>query len=84
MNCIRSVFVFLIIFVLIAFPNSVQSCAVCFGAPDDPMTKGMQWGIASLLFILIPVLGSVGSFFVFIFRRNKEYAAFRDPELFKE
>jgi hypothetical protein len=48
------------------------------------MTKGMQWGIASLIFILVPVLGGVGGFFVFLARRGKAYAQFEDPELFKE
>ena len=48
------------------------------------MTKGMQWGIASLIFILVPVLGGVGGFFVFLSRRGKAYVAFEDPELFKE
>jgi len=44
----------------------------------------MQWGIATLLFILVPVLGGVGSFCVFLFRRGREYAALQDPDLFKE
>jgi hypothetical protein len=48
------------------------------------MTKGMQWGIASLVLILVPVLGGVGGFFVFLSRRGKAYAQFEDPELFKE
>ena len=48
------------------------------------MTKGMQWGIASLIFILIPVLGGVGGFFLFLARRGKAYARFEDPDLFKE
>ncbi len=48
------------------------------------MTKGMQWGIASLFFVLVPVLGGVGGFFVFLFKRGKVYAQFEDPELFKE
>ena len=69
---------------LAAWPSAVEACAVCFGAPDSPMTKGMQWGIASLIFILIPVLGGVGGFFVFLARRGKAYARFEDPDLFKE
>ncbi|MDP6083627.1 MAG: hypothetical protein QF663_09240 [Verrucomicrobiota bacterium] len=69
---------------LVAWPSAAEACAVCFGAPDSPMTKGMQWGIASLIFILIPVLGGVGGFFVFLFKRGKVYAQFEDPELFKE
>jgi|TARA_B100001250_G_C19809842_1_gene795223 hypothetical protein len=84
MNFMRSFFVYFFAMAVIACPSSVNACAVCFGAPDDPMTKGMQWGIASLLFILVPVLGGVGSFFVFLSRRGREYAALEDPELFKE
>ncbi len=84
MNFMRSLFVYFFAMAVIACPSSVNACAVCFGAPDDPMTKGMQWGIASLLFILVPVLGGVGSFFVFLSRRGREYAALEDPELFKE
>jgi hypothetical protein len=48
------------------------------------MTKGMQWGIASLIFILIPVLGGVGGFFLFLARRGRAYAHLEDPDLFKE
>ena len=84
MNFMRSIFIYLFAMALIACPSSINACAVCFGAPDDPMTKGMQWGIASLVFILVPVLGGVGSFFVFLSRRGREYAALQDPDLFKE
>jgi hypothetical protein len=69
---------------MLAWPSTLEACAVCFGAPDSPMTKGMRWGIASLIFILIPVLGGVGGFFVFLSKRGKAYAQFEDPELFKE
>jgi hypothetical protein len=76
----------LLIFTLamLAWPSALEACAVCFGAPDSPMTKGMRWGIASLIFILVPVLGGVGGFFVFLSKRGKAYAQFEDPELFKE
>ena len=69
---------------MLAWPSTLEACAVCVGAPDSPMTKGMRWGIASLIFILIPVLGGVGGFFVFLSKRGKAYAQFEDPELFKE
>ena len=70
--------------VMFLCPSAIEACAVCFGAPESPMTKGMQWGIASLILILVPVLGGVGGFFVFLSRRSKVYAQFEDPELFKE
>ena len=84
MSRFRYIFLYVSMLSLIAWPSSLHACAVCFGAPDDPMTKGMQWGIATLIFFLIPVLGSVGGFFVFLSRRARAFAAFQDPELFKE
>ena len=84
MNRSRIFALLLFALLLAAWPTAAEACAVCFGAPDSPMTKGMQWGIASLIFILIPVLGGVGGFFLFLARRGKAYARFEDPDLFKE
>lgn len=47
-------------------PASVFACAACYGASDSPMAKGMNWGILSLLGVVVMVLGSVASFFVFL------------------
>jgi hypothetical protein len=63
MSYIKSFYLYLCFLIPVLLPNSLNACAVCFGAPDDPMTQGMRWGIATLLFILIPVLGGVGGFF---------------------
>ena len=84
MNLSHTYGLLILALVMAAWPSAVEACAVCFGAPDSPMTKGMQWGIASLIFFLIPVLGGVGGFFVFLSRRSKVYAQFEDPELFRE
>jgi len=84
MNRLRHIFFYILTLSIIFWPSSLHACAVCFGAPDDPMTKGMRWGIATLIFVLLPVLGSVGGFFVFLSRRARAFAAFQDPELFKE
>ena len=64
--------------------NILLGCAVCFGAPDDPMTKGMQWGIATLLLILVPVLSWFVGLSLFFYRRSKLYKPFQDPKLFAE
>ena len=84
MNRSRIFTLLLFALLLAAWPSAAEACAVCFGAPDSPMTKGMQWGIASLIFILIPVLGGVGGFFLFLARRGRAFAHLEDPELFKE
>tara|TARA_R100001443_G_scaffold39035_1_gene52473 strand:- start:7438 stop:7644 length:207 start_codon:yes stop_codon:yes gene_type:complete len=62
--------------------NILLGCAVCFGAPDHPMTIGMQWGIVSLLLMLVLVLSWFIGLSLFFNRRAKEYKPFQDPELF--
>jgi hypothetical protein len=47
-------------------PASLFACAACYGASDSAMAKGMNWGIFSLLGVVVVVLGSVASFFVFL------------------
>ena len=47
-------------------PSSLFACAACYGASDSPMAKGMNWGILSLLGVVVMVLGSLASFFVFL------------------
>ena len=51
-------------------PHSLFACAACYGASDSPMAKGMNWGILSLLGVVVCVLGSIASFFVFIGKRS--------------
>jgi len=50
-------------------PASLFACAACYGASDSPMANGMNWGILSLLGVVVMVLGSVATFFVFIGKR---------------
>jgi uncharacterized membrane protein YphA (DoxX/SURF4 family) len=39
----------------LAMPQIASACATCFGAPDSPMTKGMN----NAIFLLIGVVGLV-------------------------
>jgi hypothetical protein len=50
-------------------PDSAQACAACYGQSDSPMAAGMNWGIVSLLTMIVLVLGGVAGFFVFLVRR---------------
>jgi hypothetical protein len=56
-------------------PDSVRGCAACYGQSDSPMAAGMNWGIFSLLVVVVFVLGSVAAFFVFLARRSAAGAA---------
>ena len=46
--------------------NVLIACTAYFGQSDSPLAKGMNWGIFSLLGVVVMVLGSVASFFVFL------------------
>jgi hypothetical protein len=70
-------FVVLALLVLIAAPEAF-ACAVCYGAPGDPMVKGMNNGI----WVLLGLVGFVQIGFVAMFwsvwRRAREQRRFRD------
>jgi len=51
-------------------PGPVLACAACFGKSDSSLAKGMNWGIASLLVVVISVLGAIASFFIYLARRS--------------
>jgi len=50
-------------------PMALWACSACYGASDSALAKGMNWGIFSLLGIVVGVLGSVATFFVFLAKR---------------
>lgn len=49
--------------------NSAFACAACYGKSDSPLAKGMNWGIFSLLVVVVGVLGTIASFFIYLARR---------------
>jgi len=53
-----------------AKPQGAMACATCLGAPDSPLTAGLNWGIASLLLVVMVVLGGAVSFFIYLARRS--------------
>jgi hypothetical protein len=58
--------------------QSASACAVCWGAPDDPMVKGVNKGI----YVLLGLVGFVQIGFVALFwsfwRRAREQKRFRE------
>ena len=53
-------------------PSIAMACATCFGAPDDPMTHGMNMAIISLMGITGTVLGGIVIFFISLIRKTKK------------
>jgi hypothetical protein len=52
-----------------ALPYAAEACAVCFGASDSPLAKGMNAGILTLLAVVVFVLGGIAAFGCYLVRR---------------
>jgi hypothetical protein len=55
-------------------PRPIWACAACYGQSDSPMAAGMNWGIVSLLGMIVVVLGGLAAFFIFLARRSAALA----------
>ena len=59
-----------------AAPQSLFACAACFGGKSDSnLARGMNWGIFSLLAVVLFVLGGFATFFIYLARRAAVTAA---------
>jgi len=56
-------------------PVPSLACAACYGQSDSPMASGMNWGILSLLGVILLVLGGVALSFISMARRAAAVAA---------
>jgi hypothetical protein len=63
---------------LIAIAPIAFSCPVCFGAPDDPMVKGVNNGIWILLALVALVQAGFAALFWSFWRRAREQKRFRE------
>ena len=61
-----------LLWAIFILPNSASACAVCFGAPDSQIAKGVSWSVIALLGIVMIVLTGVTAFFVYIAKRARE------------
>jgi hypothetical protein len=62
-------------------PGSLWACAACYGQSDSPMAQGMNWGIFSLLAVVVLVLGATAAFFVYLARRAAAVSTTTDHQL---
>ena len=49
-------------------PSSLLACAACYGRSDSPLASGMNWGIFTLLGVVLTVLTCIALFFVHVVR----------------
>jgi hypothetical protein len=50
--------------------KNVFACAACAGASDSDLAKGMNWGIFTLLCVVLVVLGGFAAFFIYLVKRS--------------
>ena len=63
---------------ILLFAQTASACPVCFGAPDDPMVKGVNNGIWVLLGLVALVQVGFAAMFWSFWRRAREQKRFRD------
>jgi hypothetical protein len=75
---VRSRLSLVVVFALVAIAPVALACPVCFGAPNDPMVKGVNNGIWVLLALVALVqIGFIAMFWSF-WRRARDQKRFRD------
>ena len=52
-------------------PSSLFACAACYGKSDSPLASGMNWGIFTLMGVILTVLTCITLFFVHVIRGEK-------------
>jgi len=60
----------LVALALFLLPRFAGACAVCFGDPDSPATKGLTAAVVLLVAVVISVLVGVVLFVVAMLRRS--------------
>ena len=65
---------FLMPLLALSVPMKSLACAACYDPVVAPMTEGMNWGIFTLLGVVVPVLGGFLAFFIYLIRRSEALA----------
>jgi hypothetical protein len=51
-------------------PGGLLACAVCYGEPSSPTSRGLTLAILSLIVVALAVLGGVLAFFIHVHRNT--------------
>lgn len=62
----------IVIVLVMSGASSVQACATCFGKSDSKLAEAMNWGIFTLLLVVMSVMVGISAFFIFIARRTAQ------------
>ena len=65
---------------LLAAPSPLFACAACYGKSDSALASGMNWGIFTLLGVILSVLTCFAVFFVHIVRKEESATQTAPPD----
>ena len=69
-----------LLFVLAFSPTSLWACEACTGLSDSPLAVAMNWGIFTLLGVVLTVLSGVLVFFVHVIRNEESASSDTTPK----
>ena len=69
-----------LLFALSFSPTSLWACAACTGLSDSSLAVAMNWGIVTLLGVVLTVLSGVLVFFVHVIRKEEAASNDTPPE----
>ena len=72
--------IFAAVALAVCAPSPLFACAACYGKSDSPLASAMNWGIFTLLGVVVTVLASIASFFIYIIRKEGMLAKNSTPE----
>lgn len=67
--------IFAVAVVVLASAGDAVACAVCYGDPDSPMTKGIVAGVWVLLGCIFTLLTGFASMFLYWMSRSRRLSA---------
>ena len=79
MNCRPTKILFAGLLLAAFQPGPLWACAACYGQSDSPLARGMNWGIFSLLAVVVCVLGCIATFFVYLGKKSAAATAGAPP-----
>jgi hypothetical protein len=59
---------------VLSVPARSFACAACYGQSDSPLAEGMNWGILSLLAVVLVIWAGIGAAVVHFARRAARVA----------
>ena len=59
---------------VLAAPRAALACPVCFGQNDSPMAYATNAGVIAMLVVVVGMLASFASFFIYLARRARAAA----------